>query len=100
MLLEEMKTNRSSNAHQVIGTMITGDYDDDSNWQMVEYVFDKFNSQGCGWGLRFYNALLEGLWWMGQKARAARVLHEATKRGLFPELHRQSKLVWSVDVHR
>ncbi|KAJ8637272.1 hypothetical protein MRB53_011539 [Persea americana] len=100
MLLEEMRTNRSSNAHQVIGTMITGDYDDDSNWQMVEYVFDKFNSHGCGWGLRFYNALLEALWWLGQKARAARVLHEATKCGLFPELYRQSNLVWSVDVHR
>ncbi|XP_020522408.1 pentatricopeptide repeat-containing protein At1g74850, chloroplastic isoform X2 [Amborella trichopoda] len=99
-LLDEMRTNRASNAHQVIGTMIKGEYDDDSNWQMVEYVFDKFVSDGCGSGLRFYNALLDALWWLGQKARAARVLSEATKRALFPELFRHSKLVWSADVHR
>ncbi|GFS32673.1 plastid transcriptionally active 2 [Actinidia rufa] len=99
-LLDEMFTNRSSNIHQVIGHMIKGDYDDDSNWQMVEYVFDKLNSEGCGLGIRFYNTLLEALWWLGQKERAARVLNEATKRGLFPELFRKNKLVWSVDVHR
>ncbi|MCL7025609.1 hypothetical protein MKW94_022369 [Papaver nudicaule] len=99
-LLEEMITNRVSNAHQVIGRMIKGEYDDDSNWQMVEYVFDKFTSEGCGLGLRFYNSLLEALWWLGQKKRAARVLHEATTRGLFPELFRKSNLVWSADVHR
>ncbi|KAK1291681.1 Pentatricopeptide repeat-containing protein [Acorus calamus] len=99
-LLEEMKNNRVSNTHRVIGSMIKGDYDDESNWQMVEYVFDSFNSEGCGFGVRFYNALLEALWWLNQKARAARVLHEAEKRGYFPELYRQSKLVWSVDVHR
>ncbi|XP_043723475.1 pentatricopeptide repeat-containing protein At1g74850, chloroplastic [Telopea speciosissima] len=99
-LLEEMATNRVSNMHQVIGQMIKGAYDDDSNWQMVEYVFDKLNSEGCGLGLRFYNAVLEALWWLGQKERAARVLNEATKRGLFPELFRKSKLMWSVDVHR
>ncbi|XP_072969958.1 pentatricopeptide repeat-containing protein At1g74850, chloroplastic [Typha angustifolia] len=99
-LLEEMKTNRASNMHQVIGSMIKGEYDDESNWQMVEYVFDNYSSEGCSYGVRFFNALLEALWWLRQKARAARVLHEATKRGLFPELFRQSKLVWSVDVHR
>ncbi|KAF8390309.1 hypothetical protein HHK36_024834 [Tetracentron sinense] len=99
-LLDEMITNRVSNAHQVIGQMIKGDYDDDSNWQMVEYVFDKFKSEGCGLGVRFYNALLEALWWLGQKGRAERVLNEATKRGHFPELFRKSKLLWSVDVHR
>ncbi|KAF2316024.1 hypothetical protein GH714_040819 [Hevea brasiliensis] len=99
-VLDEMVTNRASNIHQVIGQMIKGDYDDDSNWQMVEYVFDKLNSEGCGLGMRFYNTLLEALWWLGQKKRAARVLGEATKRGLFPELFRKSKLVWSVDVHR
>ncbi|XP_008795952.1 pentatricopeptide repeat-containing protein At1g74850, chloroplastic isoform X1 [Phoenix dactylifera] len=99
-LLEEMKTNRISSTHQVIASMIKGEYDDESNWQMVEYVFDKYNAEGCGFGLRFYNALLEALWWLGQKARAARVLHEAERRGLFPELYHQSKLVWSVDVHR
>lgn len=99
-LLDEMLTNRASNIHQVTGQMIKGDFDDDSNWQMVEYVFDKLKSEGCGLGLRFYNALLEALWWLGQKERAARVLSEATKRGLFPELFRKNKLVWSVDVHR
>ncbi|XP_010272143.1 PREDICTED: pentatricopeptide repeat-containing protein At1g74850, chloroplastic [Nelumbo nucifera] len=99
-LLNEMVTNKVSNAHQVIGRMIKGDYDDDSNWQMVEYIFDKFNSEGCGLGFRFYNALLDALWWLGQKERAARVLNEATKHGLFPELFRKSKLMWSVDVHR
>lgn len=95
-----MKSNRVSNAHQVIGSMIKGDYDDESNWQMVEYVFDNYSSAGCSLGLRFYNAVLDALWWFNQKARAARVLQEATGRGLFPELYRQSKLVWSVDVHR
>ncbi|KAF4376115.1 hypothetical protein G4B88_025206 [Cannabis sativa] len=99
-LLDEMLKNRESNIHQVIGQMIKGDYDDGSNWQMVEYVFDKLNSEGCGLGIRFYNTLLEALWWMGQKERAARVLNEATKRGLFPELFRKNKLVWSIDVHR
>ncbi|XP_023000839.1 pentatricopeptide repeat-containing protein At1g74850, chloroplastic isoform X1 [Cucurbita maxima] len=99
-LLDEMIKNRESGIHQVIGQMIKGGYDDDSNWQMVEYVFDKLNAEGCGLGMRFYNTLLEALWWLGQKGRAARVLTEATKRGLFPELFRKSKLVWSVDVHR
>ncbi|KAJ0048289.1 hypothetical protein Pint_15352 [Pistacia integerrima] len=99
-LLDEMYTNRVSNIHQVIGKMIKGEYDDESNWQMVEYVFDKLNSEGCGLGMRFYNALLEALWWLGQRERAARVLHEATKRGLFPELFRNNRLVWSVDIHR
>lgn len=99
-LLNEMLNNRVSNIHQVMGKMIKGDYDDDANWQMVEYVFDKLNSEGCRLGMRFYNTLLEALWWLGQKERAARVLSEATKRGLFPELLRISKLVWSVDVHR
>lgn len=99
-LLEEMKTSRISNTHQVIGSMIKGDYDDESNWQMVEYVLDRYNSEGCGFGLRLYNALLDTLWWLGQKARAARLLNEATRRSLYPELFRQSRLVWSVDVHR
>lgn len=99
-LLDEMVTQKVSNVHQVIGQMIKGDYDDDSNWQMVEYVFDKLKTEGCGLGLRFYNTLLEALWWLGQKERASRVLIEATKRGLYPELFRSNKLVWSVDVHR
>ncbi|CAI0549565.1 unnamed protein product [Linum tenue] len=99
-LLNEMLTHRVSNVHQVIGQLIKGEYDDESNWQMVEYVFDRLNSEGCGLGMRFYNTLLEALWWLGQKARAAKVLREATKRGLFPEIFRKSKLVWSVDVHR
>ncbi|KNA12516.1 hypothetical protein SOVF_125200 isoform A [Spinacia oleracea] len=99
-LLNEMLNHKTSNIHQVIAQMIKGDFDDDSNWQMVEYVFDKINSEGCGFGIRFYNTLLEALWWLGQEARAARVLKEATKRGLFPELFRTNKLVWSLDLHR
>lgn len=99
-LLEDMITMRESDIHQVIGQMIKGDYDDDSNWQIVEYVLDKLNSEGCGLGMRLYNTLLEALWWLGQKERAGRVLNEASKRGLFPELRRKSKLVWSVDIHR
>jgi hypothetical protein len=95
-----MVTTRGSDIHQVIGQMIKGDFDDESNWQIVEYVFDKLNSEGCGVGMKFYNALLEALWWMCQRERAARVLNEASKRGLFPELFRKNKLVWSVDVHR
>ncbi|KAL7139095.1 hypothetical protein ABFS83_09G028100 [Erythranthe nasuta] len=99
-LLNEMHTNRTSNIHQVIGQMIKGDFDDAGNWQMVEYVFDKLNSEGCGLGIRFYNTILEALWCLGQKKRAAKVLSEATKRGLYPELYRKNKLIWSVDVHR
>lgn len=99
-LLNDMVNNRVSSIHQVIGNMIKGDYDDDSNWQMVEYVFDKLNSEGCELAMRFYNTLLEALWWLGQRERAARVLNEALKRGIFPGLLSQSKLVWSVDVHR
>ncbi|MED6199406.1 Pentatricopeptide repeat-containing protein, chloroplastic [Stylosanthes scabra] len=99
-LLNDMTTTRVSDIHQVIGQMIKGDYDDDSNWQIVEYVFDKLNSEGCEFGMRFYNTLLEALWWMLQRERAARVLNEASKRGIFPELFRTNKLVWSVDVHR
>ncbi|CAH9140318.1 unnamed protein product [Cuscuta epithymum] len=100
VLLDDMLKHKVSNMHQVIGQMIKGDFDDDTNWQMVEYVFDKLKYEGCGLGLRFYNALLEALWWFSQMERAARVLKEATKRGLFPELYRKNKLVWSVDVHR
>ncbi|KAK7330428.1 hypothetical protein VNO77_24622 [Canavalia gladiata] len=99
-LINEMITMRVSDIHQVIGQMIKGDFDDESNWQIVEYIFDKVNSEGCGLGMRFYNALLEALWWMFQRERAVRVLNEASKRGLFPELFRKSKLVWSADVHR
>ncbi|KAG6412233.1 hypothetical protein SASPL_124905 [Salvia splendens] len=99
-LLNEMHTNRFSNIHQVIGQMIKGDLDDSSNWQMVEYAFDKLNSEGCGFRIRFYNTILEALWCLGQKERAARVLGEATNRGLYPELFRKNKLIWSVDVHR
>lgn len=99
-LLDEMIKNKASDVHQVIGQMIKGDYDDGSNWQIVEYIFDKINSEGCALGMKFCNTLLEALWWLGQKERAARVLNEASKRGLFPELFRISKLVWSVDVHR
>lgn len=95
-----MITTRVSDIHQVVGQMIKGHFDDDSNWQIVEYVFDKLNSEGCGFGMKFYNALLEALWWMHQRERASRVLNEASKRGLFPELFRKNKLVWSVDVHR
>ncbi|KAF0912268.1 hypothetical protein E2562_013951 [Oryza meyeriana var. granulata] len=98
-LLEEMKTNRAS-THQVIASMIKGEYDDDSNWQMVEYVLDNSNLEGCDYSLRFFNALLDVLWWFGQKGRAARVLDQALKYGLFPELFRDTKLVWSADVHR
>ncbi|CAI8609971.1 unnamed protein product [Vicia faba] len=99
-LIDEMITTSVSDIHQVIGQMIKGDFDDESNWQIVEYVFDKLNSKGCGIGMMFYNALLEALWWMCQRERAARVLNEASKRGIFPELFRKNKLVWSVDVHR
>ncbi|CAN4088191.1 unnamed protein product [Withania somnifera] len=99
-LLNDVMTNKTSEMHQIIGQMIHGDLDDENNWQMVEYVFDKLKSEGCGLSMRFYNTLIEALWWLGQKERAARVLNEATKRGLFPELFRRNKLVWSVDVHR
>lgn len=99
-LLDEMSTTKVSDVHQVIGQMIRGDYDYGSNWQIVEYIFDRINSEGCAMGMKFCNAILDALWWLGQKERAARVLNEASKRGLFPELFRRSKLVWSVDVHR
>lgn len=99
-LLEEMSTTKVSEVHQVIGQMIKGDYDGGSIWQIVECIFDKINYEGCALGMKFCNTLLEALWWLGQKERAARVLNEASKRGLFPELFRRSKLVWSVDVHR
>jgi len=99
-LLEEMQAHRMPNAHRVIGTMIKGDYDDLPNWQMVDYVFDNLKSQGAGIGMAFYNVLLDTLWWFGQKERAAKVLEEARKRGVFLEAFRQTKLVWSVDVHR
>lgn len=99
-LLEEMKTNRASNTHQVIASLIKGEYDDSSNWQMVEYALENSTLEGRDYSLRFFNALLDVLWWFGQKARAARVLDQAVKFGLFPELYRDTKLVWSLDVHR
>lgn len=99
-LLEEMQAHKMPNAHRVIGIMIKGDYDDLPNWQMVDYVFDNLKSQGTGIGMTFYNVLLDTLWWFGQKARAAKVLEEARKRGVFLEAFRQTKLVWSLDVHR
>jgi hypothetical protein len=99
-LLEEMKSNRASSTHQVIASLIKGEYDDSSNWQMVEYALESSTLEGCDYSLRFFNALLDVLWWFGQKARATRVLDGAVKCGLFPELFRDTELVWSVDVHR
>ncbi|KAL9271395.1 Pentatricopeptide repeat-containing protein, partial [Drosera capensis] len=99
-LLEEMAHSKKSNVVQAIGQLIQGDFDDESNWQIMDYVFDQINAQVCGFGMRFYNSPLEALWWLGQRARAARVLNEAFKRGFFPELFRQNKLLWSLDVHR
>ncbi|KAF8378357.1 hypothetical protein HHK36_029696 [Tetracentron sinense] len=84
------ESDRWDDAYELQDEMITN--------KMVTYVFEKFNSKGCNLGLRFYNALLEALWWLGQKERAERVLNEATKLGLSPELLRKSKLLWSVDV--
>ncbi|KAH9329592.1 hypothetical protein KI387_001700 [Taxus chinensis] len=99
-LLEEMRIPKAPNALRVIGTMIKGEYDDQENWQMVEHVFDTLKLEGVGVGMMFYNAVLDALWWLGQKARAAKVLEEARKRGVFPEAFRKTKLVSSVDVHR
>nr|GEW16264.1 hypothetical protein [Tanacetum cinerariifolium] len=45
LLDHEMIKCDSSNIHQVIGQMIRGDYDDASNWQMVEYVFDNLTQK-------------------------------------------------------
>jgi hypothetical protein len=67
---------------------------------MVEYALESSTLEGCDYSLRFFNALLDVLWWFGQKARATRVLDGAVKCGLFPELFRDTELVWSVDVHR
>ncbi|GLJ15964.1 hypothetical protein SUGI_0264000 [Cryptomeria japonica] len=99
-LLEEMQTPRVPNSLRVFGAMIKGDYDDDSNWQVVEYLFDTLKTEGLGVAMVFYNAVLDALWWLGQKARAAKVLEEARKRRVFTEVFRKTKLVSSVDVHR
>ncbi|CAL4945193.1 unnamed protein product [Urochloa decumbens] len=64
------------------------------------YARNDSTLEGCDYSLRFFNALLDVLWWFGQKARAARVLEQAVKFRLFPELYRDTKLVWSLDVHR
>ncbi|KAL9264673.1 Pentatricopeptide repeat-containing protein, partial [Drosera capensis] len=44
-LLEEMAHSKKSNVVQAIGQLIQGDFDDESNWQIMDYVFDQINAQ-------------------------------------------------------
>lgn len=84
----------------VVGGILKGEMDDGTNWQRVEYAFDGLKVDGVGSNLRFYNALLEALWCLGQRERACRVFAEARKRGVLAEAFSRSDLMWAIDVHR
>jgi len=66
-----MKTNRASSTHQVIASLIKGEYDDSSNWQMVEYALKNSTMEGCDYSLRFFNALLDVLWSEGPSCKSS-----------------------------
>lgn len=86
--------------HGVVGGILNGDLDQGTNWQRVEYAFDIVKVEGVGSNLRFYNALLEALWCLGQRERASRVFAEGQRRGILPEAFSRTRMMWAIDVHR
>lgn len=89
------------NLHVLVAGLIQGNFDEISNWNdIVQPAFDSIKVDGIESNMLFYNALLEVLWWSGQRSRAARVLGEGKKRGMFPESFSRTSSLWSVDVHR
>lgn len=99
-VLEEMLEPNMPSIYGVVGGILKGEMDDGTNWQRVEYAFDGLKVDGVGSNLRFYNALLEALWCLGQRERACRVFAEARKRGVLAEAFSRSDLMWAIDVHR
>lgn len=100
-LLDEMQGSSMPNLHVLVAGLIQGNFDEISNWNdIVQPAFDSIKVDGIESNMLFYNALLEVLWWSGQRSRAARVLGEGKKRGMFPESFSRTSSLWSVDVHR
>ncbi|BFI40622.1 protein MpPPR_65 [Marchantia polymorpha subsp. ruderalis] len=99
-MLEEMQGRSMPTLHSMVAGLMTGEYDTDSNWDLVEHVLDNLKIEGVGHNLEFYNGLLEALWFFGQRKRAARLLQEGRKRGVFVEAFRKTRMMWAVDVHR
>ncbi len=84
----------------LVAGILKGDVDQGSNWQMVEFTFDNLRRDGVGSNLHFYNALLEALWCLGQRERAARILAEGRRRGVLLEALSHTRMMWAIDVHR
>lgn len=100
-LLEEMQGNNMPSLHVLVAGLIQGNFDETSNWcEIVEPAFDMIKVNGIESNMMFYNALLEVLWWSGQRSRAGRVLQDGRKRGVFPEAFNKTPTMWSIDVHR
>lgn len=99
-VLDEMMLPNMPTLHSVVGGIIKGDLDEGTNWQRVEYALDGLKVDGVGSNLRFYNAVLEVLWCLGQRERAARVFAEGQKRGVLAEAFSRNQLMWAIDVHR
>ena len=96
-----MQDSSMPSFHALVAGLIQGNFDETNNWsEVVEQTFDSIKVKGIESNTTFYNALLEALWWSGQKSRAGRVLQAARKRGIFPEAYRKTNTVWSVDAHR
>lgn len=99
-VVEEMLEPNMPSIYGVVGGIFKGEMDEGTNWQRVEYALDGLKVDGVGSNLKFYNALLEALWCLGQRQRACRVFAEARQRGVFAEAFSRSDLMWSIDVHR
>eukprot|EP00250_Pteridium_aquilinum_P015129 c22399_g1_i1 orf=446-3445(-) len=100
-LLDEMQGSSMPNLHVLVAGLIQGNFDEISNWSdIVQPAFDLIKVDGIESNMMFYNALLEVLWWSGQRSRAARVLGEGRRRGVFPESFSRTSTLWSIDVHR
>jgi len=99
-LLNEMMAPKIPTIYGLVAGILKGDVDQGSNWQMVEFTFDNLRRDGVGSNLHFYNALLEALWCLGQRERAARILAEGRRRGVLLEALSHTRMMWAIDVHR
>ncbi|MCO5589158.1 hypothetical protein L7F22_043124 [Adiantum nelumboides] len=100
-LLDEMQGKGMPDLHVLVAGLIYGNFDEASNWSgVVQPAFDSIKVNGIEDNTMFFNSLLNALWWAGQRSRAARVLEEGRKRGVFPESVSKSPMLWLVDVHR
>eukprot|EP00252_Welwitschia_mirabilis_P004017 TRINITY_DN1415_c0_g1_i1.p1 TRINITY_DN1415_c0_g1~~TRINITY_DN1415_c0_g1_i1.p1 ORF type:complete len:950 (+),score=168.14 TRINITY_DN1415_c0_g1_i1:298-3147(+) len=97
--LGEIQASDMPDIHLAVASLLLGD-PTESDWQCAINMLERLKTEGVDMEMTFYNALLDALWWLGQKATATRVLQETRIRCIFPEAFRRTNLIWSVDLHR